>query len=71
MIVSNQKTAGWHDIVRPESGGGAPPSYVRHVFDGRRYVEKERTPGDQAPEGMRHLAGELAFDKGVPLEPRS
>jgi hypothetical protein len=71
VIVSDRKTAGWSDLVRPESGGGAPPSYVRHTFDGKQYVEKERTPGDKAPEGTRHLAGELAFDKGIPLEPRS
>jgi len=70
VIVSEQKTAGWSDLVRPESGGGVPASYVRHVFDGRRYVEKERTPGDRVPEGRGHLAGELTFDKGIPLEPK-
>jgi hypothetical protein len=71
VIVSDRKTAGWNDLYRLESGGGAKASYVRHAFDGKHYVEKERTPGDEAPAGRSCLAGDLAFDKGIPLEPRS
>ena len=70
VVVSDRKTAGWSDLFRHEAGGGAPSSYVRHVFDGKRYVEKERTPGKQVPPG-RALFDELTFDKGIPLEPRS
>jgi hypothetical protein len=29
VIVSAASTGGWHDIIKPESGGGAPVSYVR------------------------------------------
>ena len=71
VIVSATKTAGWNDLFRPESGGGATLSYVRHAFDGQRYVARERTPADRPPEGRRYLAGELSFDKGIPLEPSS
>jgi heat shock protein HslJ len=71
VVVSDQKTAGWNDLFRHEAGGGAPSSYVRYVFDGKRYVEKERTPGMQAPPGRRLFDEDLAFDKGIPLEPRS
>jgi hypothetical protein len=69
VVVAARKTEGWSDLFRLESGGGAPASYVRHVFDGERYVEKERTPAEKAPEGRRCLTGELTFDKGM-LEPR-
>ena len=69
VIVSPEKTNSWSDLIRPESGGGAPPSYVRHTFDGKRYVERERLPGEAAPEGKRCLAGEFTFQDGVPLEP--
>jgi hypothetical protein len=51
VVVSDHKTAGWNDLFRHEAGGGAPSSYVRHVFDGRRYIEKERTPGKTSAAG--------------------
>ena len=70
VIVSPEKSEGWSDLIRPESGGGAPPSFVRHTFNGERYVERERIPGDDAPVGRKVLAGELTFDDGIPLEPR-
>jgi hypothetical protein len=69
VIASPRKTGGWSDVFRLESGGGAPASYVRYAFDGTRYVERERTAAAAAPDGMRLLAGELTFDKGIPLEP--
>ncbi len=71
VIVSPRKTAGWHDLIRLESGGGAPASYVRHTFDGTKYVESERLPADEAPEGARVLTGGFTFEDGIPLEPRS
>lgn len=70
LIVSPAKTEGWNDLWRRQSGGGAPASYVRHSFDGKRYVERQRVPADQVPQGQPQLTGELAFDKGIPLEPR-
>jgi heat shock protein HslJ len=69
VVVSDHKTAGWSDLFRHEAGGGASSSYVRHVFDGKHYVEKERTKGKQAPPGRRVFDEDLAFDKGIPLEP--
>lgn len=71
VVLSESRTAGWKDIYRHETGGGAPSSYVRHVFDGKRYVEKERAPGKQAPAGRRIFDKDLTFDQGIPLEPRS
>jgi heat shock protein HslJ len=70
VIVAAQKSNGWSDLWRLESGGGAPSSYVRHSFDGRSYVERERVPADNPPAGRRCLAGEPSYASGIPLEPR-
>jgi len=70
VIVSAEKTNGWNNLVRPESGGGAETSYVTHTFDGDHYVEGERVSADAAPEGTRALAGDFTFEDGIPLEPR-
>ena len=69
VIVTAEKTAGWHNLVRLQSGGGAEPSCVKHVFDGERYVEQERLPADRAPEGTRLLDGGPTYQVGIPLEP--
>ncbi len=70
VIVSTDRSHGWNNLIRLEAGGGAPPTYVTHVFDGVRYVEQERVPADEPPEGTWCLAGEISYDEGVPLEPR-
>jgi heat shock protein HslJ len=71
VIASPRETAGWHDLIRLETGGGAAPSYVRHAFDGKTYVEQERLPAEPPPEGTRLLDGSYGYDTGFPLEPRS
>ncbi len=71
VIVSDERTSGWNNIVRLESGGGAPRTYVTHVYDGRHYVEKERVPGDKAPPGKKYLDGDISYDNGIPLKPNN
>lgn len=71
LVVSDSRTAGWKDLFRHEAGGGAKPSFVRHAFDGEHYAPKARTLGKEAPPGRRLFDADLAFDKGIPLEPRS
>ena len=72
FIVSEQTTNGWRNLVRRESGGGAPPSWVLHTFDGEQYIESERMTGDAAaPAGTWCLTGEVSYDNGVALEPQS
>jgi hypothetical protein len=70
VIASTERTNGWRDLVRYEAGGGAPPSYVRHVFDGTRYVEKRRASASRVPAGTVVVSGDATFEKGIPLEPR-
>jgi len=69
VTVSSVKSNGWYDIWRMESGGGAKASYVRHSFDGKRYVKRERIAAFKAPQGRSCLAGDVSFEKGIPLEP--
>ena len=42
-------------------------TYLSHTFNGARYVEGRRVPADTMPPGKRYLAGELIFEKGIPL----
>ena len=70
VIVSNKRIQVWDDIIRLESGGGMPATYVTHKFDGEKYVEKNRVPEDMKPEGTAYLTGDLEFDKGIPLKPQ-
>ena len=70
LIASPHKTAGWHDLIRRESGGGMPPAYVRYRFDGTRYDESARLPAEPAPAGIRLLDGDYSYATGFPLPPR-
>jgi heat shock protein HslJ len=69
VIVSGERTAGWSVIYRRESGGGAPPSIVKHTFDGTRYVERDRLPAESVPQGTEVLTGDLSYEAAIPLEP--
>jgi heat shock protein HslJ len=71
VTVSPQRTGGWNNLVRLESGGGAPASYVTHAFDGTHYVERGRTPAGTSPAGTRYLAGELEAGAGATLTPQT
>lgn len=70
IVVSREKTRGWSDLIREVSGGGVPVAYVRHIFDGEKYVEKERLSADQASGGEAYLAEEFTFESGLLLEPQ-
>ena len=69
LLVSDERTQGWADLFRSESGGGAAPSFVRHVFNGERYVESERLPAEPVPSGTPVLSDDFTFEDGIPLTP--
>jgi heat shock protein HslJ len=69
IIVAPNRSRGWNDLWQRQSGGGAPATYVRQVFDGRRYVEKERVPAVKTPQGRAVLTGDPSLSDGVPLVP--
>jgi heat shock protein HslJ len=71
IIVSQTRRNGWRDLWRLQSGGGAPPTYVREAFDGRGYIEKQRIPAaGGAPAGTTVLGGNPSLADGAPLVPR-
>lgn len=69
VIVSSEKSHGWHNITWLKSGGGYPSSYLTYMFNGKHYIEMQSTSGKKVPEGKRYLSDELTFDDGIPLEP--
>lgn len=69
FVVASETSVGWSDLMYLQSGGGAPSGFVRFSWNGKRYVERERLPGDPMPAGRRQLVGELTFEQGIPLEP--
>ncbi len=69
LIVSPRRTRGWHDLWKREAGGGAPPTWVRHVFDGSRYVQKQRLPAEPIPQGTPLFRDDPGFSDGIPLLP--
>jgi heat shock protein HslJ len=69
VIVSPNKTKRWNDLWRAEAGGGAAASFVRHGFNGRKYVERQRVPGNKTPEGKVVIPTEVKFQDGIPLGP--
>ena len=70
VIVAPTAGAGWRDLWRLESGGGMAATYVRHRYDGTRYVEAERVPAERVPPGTVCLGADITYDRGIPLEPR-
>lgn len=70
VVISPESNKGWRDIWKMESGGGAKATYVRYVFDGTTYIEKERKGTERIPEGIICLAGQFDYSKGVTLEPK-
>lgn len=68
--VAATETDGWRDLYRRESGGGAEPSVVHHVWNGSTYVARERLGGDaELPEGDSALAGDVSYESGHELAP--
>jgi heat shock protein HslJ len=69
VLIAEERSQGWHDIVRLQSGGGGPAAFVRHRFDGKVYQEFERLPAEPVPDGIEVLAGEPTYQDGAILEP--
>ena len=67
LIVAPERSGGWRDLWRPESGGGAPSSLVRERFDGQRYRPAERRPPQPTPKGTVVFAGDPGPTDGAPL----
>ncbi|AFY27545.1 META domain-containing protein [Cyanobium gracile] len=70
VIVPAGGRSRWRDLWRLQSGGGAPATWVREVFDGRGYRSKERIPASgNPPRGTALLGGDPSLADGAPLVP--
>lgn len=68
VIVPAAGRSRWRDLWRMQSGGGAPATWVREVFDGRGYRSKERIPAaGGTPVGTTVLSGHPSLADGAPL----
>lgn len=71
VIVPAAGRSRWRDLWRMQSGGGAPATWVREVFDGRGYRSKELIPAAGGPPvGTAVLSGNPSLAEGAPLLPR-
>ena len=71
VIIPAAGRSRWRDLWRLQSGGGAPATWVREVFDGRGYRSKERLPAAGGPPaGTVVLGGDPSLADGAPLVPR-
>lgn len=70
VIASPHKAHGWRDLIRLESGGGAAPAYVRHVYDDERYLVQEQLALHPTPPGTPLLDGDYSYASGFALTPR-
>lgn len=71
IIISDNKTNGWNDILMYVSGGGAESFYAQMKFDGKTYpsnpsVQSEVKPGTKI-EGKAIIANEATWDNGIEL----
>ncbi|WFD10010.1 hypothetical protein [Tepidibacter hydrothermalis] len=71
VIISDNKTNGWNEILMYVSGGGVESFYAQMKFDGKTYpsnpsVQSEVKPGTKI-EGKAIIANEATWDNGIEL----
>lgn len=71
IVVSDQKTKGWRDLVLYVAGGGAKPSYHRLKFNGSTYPSNPSTaptvPQGTIVTGTAVIADQISPGVGLPL----
>lgn len=72
IIISNNKTNGWKDIIMEVSGGGATPSKVTMKFDGKKYPSNPSTQtklnANVKVQGIKILADDPSVNQGIKIE---
>lgn len=68
VIVTNQKTNGWQDLIRPTAGGGLPLNYSYLRYRQGEYVETDEVPKNTAVSGKAVLGDEMAIGQGLMLK---
>lgn len=72
IIISDEKTNMWNDIVMRVSGGGAEPSYVQIKFDGEKYPSNpsilSKIEENSIVEGLGIIANKVSIEDGIKIE---
>jgi hypothetical protein len=73
IIVTEQKTNGWQDMIFSTSGGGTKPNYWLVQFDGRRYPESpylgKEVAANSVIKGKAYIADDITSNSGISLDP--
>ena len=71
IIVSNQKTNGWHDLNLYVSGGGIDSNYHVVSFDGKKYPSnpslQPTLPINSTVTGKALISERISFDTPAPI----
>ncbi|OKH22588.1 hypothetical protein NIES593_12405 [Hydrococcus rivularis NIES-593] len=73
IIISDEKTNGWNDLIILTEGGSLPPNYWRIRFDGNIYVDNRHTAESEIPDrttitGKAVIANTIDPKTGIVLE---
>jgi hypothetical protein len=72
IIVTEEKTNSWQDIIFSTSGGGAKPNYWLVKFDGRRYPESpylgKEVAANSVIKGKAYITDDITSNSGIPLD---
>ncbi|MBF2022336.1 MAG: hypothetical protein IGR93_20145 [Hydrococcus sp. C42_A2020_068] len=73
IIISDEKTNGWNDLIILTEGGSLPPNYWRIRFDGNTYVDNRYTAESEIPDrttitGKAVIANTIDPKTGIVLE---
>lgn len=71
IIVTQQKTNGWNDLIIFTSGGGSRPNYYLARFNGRKYpdspYDSSRVPSNSKITGRAFIADNINSNPGIIL----
>lgn len=72
VVIANEKTAGWKDLIIYVQGGGATPHYARLQFDGSRYPSNPSivpaVSSDVPLSGTAILTEKMTPDSGIQVK---
>ena len=72
IIISEEKTNGWNNIIMSVSGGGVEPFYVKLDFDGEKYLSNPSTAPKveegSVIEGTAIISNTISRESGIKIK---
>lgn len=72
IIISEEKTNGWNNIIMQVSGGGAESSYVKIEFDGERYPSNPsmapKVEDGSVVKGIAIISDNISIEDGIEIQ---